>query len=148
MGNRRTNRNVIALVEADERPVVRASPEQDCSPQRSTRRARRETSTPVAMVDMLQALPGTPLHDRIKREGRFVTGKQGYPEERRAALSTRTSNRRTWPVKQRDIMRARQVFTLTAREYGYQEEEDIAKYLIKHPASVSGYLRGEVVGAR
>ena len=31
----------------------------------------QEASIPVAMVGMLQALPGTPLFDRIKREGRF-----------------------------------------------------------------------------
>jgi radical SAM superfamily enzyme YgiQ (UPF0313 family) len=34
-------------------------------------------SIPVAMVGMLQALPGTPLYDRIKREGRFRDGETG-----------------------------------------------------------------------
>lgn len=34
-------------------------------------------SIPVAMVGMLQALPGTPLYDRIKREGRFRDGATG-----------------------------------------------------------------------
>jgi radical SAM superfamily enzyme YgiQ (UPF0313 family) len=32
---------------------------------------------PVAMVGMLQALPGTPLYDRIKREGRLRDGETG-----------------------------------------------------------------------
>lgn len=47
--------------------------------------------------------------------------------------------------KERPVMRARRVFTGTAKEYGYQGKE-IAKYLGKDPASVSGYLRGEDVG--
>lgn len=34
-------------------------------------------SIPVAMVGMLQALPGTPLYERIKREGRFRDGETG-----------------------------------------------------------------------
>jgi len=32
---------------------------------------------PVAMVGMLQALPGTPLYERIKREGRLRDGETG-----------------------------------------------------------------------
>jgi ParB-like chromosome segregation protein Spo0J len=39
-------------------------------------------------------------------------------------------------------MRARRLFTLTAKKYGYSGKE-IASYLAKDPASVSGYLRGE-----
>jgi len=50
------------------------------------------------------------------------------------------------PGKERNIMMARRVFTLTAKEYGYQGKE-IANYLEKDPASVSGYLRGEDIGA-
>ena len=34
-------------------------------------------SIPVAMVGMLQAIPGTPLYDRIKREGRLRAGETG-----------------------------------------------------------------------
>ncbi|MHB8844296.1 MAG: transposase [Nitrospirota bacterium] len=48
--------------------------------------------------------------------------------------------------KDRHIMRARRVFAATAKEYGYQGKE-IAKYLEKDPASVSGYLRGEDVSS-
>jgi hypothetical protein len=44
--------------------------------------------------------------------------------------------------KDRQVMRARRLFTLTAKEYGYSGKE-IASYLAKDPASVSGYLRGE-----
>jgi len=47
--------------------------------------------------------------------------------------------------KERQIMRARRVYTLAAKEYGYKGKE-IASYLEKDPASVSGYLRGEDVG--
>jgi putative transposase len=49
------------------------------------------------------------------------------------------------PSKEQTIMRARRVFTLTAKAYGYLGKE-IANYLEKDPASVSGYLRGEDVG--
>ncbi len=42
-------------------------------------------------------------------------------------------------------MLARKVFTQTAKEYGYMGKE-IAEYLRKDPASVSGYLQGEEVG--
>jgi putative transposase len=44
--------------------------------------------------------------------------------------------------KERGVMRARRLFTLTAKEYSYSGKE-IAAYLAKDPASVSGYLRGE-----
>jgi len=39
-------------------------------------------------------------------------------------------------------MRAQRVLAITARAYGYRGRE-IADYLRKDPASVSGYLRGE-----
>ena len=44
--------------------------------------------------------------------------------------------------KERQVMRARRLLTLTAKEYGYSGKV-IAAYLAKDPASVSGYLRGE-----
>jgi REP element-mobilizing transposase RayT len=50
------------------------------------------------------------------------------------------------PGKARHVMRARRIFTLTAKEFGYQGKE-IASYLEKDPASVSGYLQGEDVKA-
>ncbi len=43
--------------------------------------------------------------------------------------------------KDRQIMSARRIFTLTAKLYGYAGKE-IAEYLKKDPASVTGYLRG------
>ena len=48
--------------------------------------------------------------------------------------------------KEPSIMRARRVMTMTARAYGYRGRE-IADYLRKDPASVSGYLRGEDVSS-
>lgn len=48
-------------------------------------------------------------------------------------------------AKERRIMLARRVFTQAAKEYGYRGKE-IAEYLRKDPASVSGYLQGEEVG--
>ena len=44
--------------------------------------------------------------------------------------------------KAREIMQARRVFSQTAKAYGYQGRE-IARYLRKDPASVTGYLHQE-----
>jgi putative transposase len=44
--------------------------------------------------------------------------------------------------KESRVMRARRLFTLTAKEYGYSGRE-LAAYLTKDPASISGYIRGE-----
>ena len=44
--------------------------------------------------------------------------------------------------KERQVMIARRVFTQTAKLYGYRGKE-IAAYLRKDPASVTGYLREE-----
>ena len=44
--------------------------------------------------------------------------------------------------KESRVMRARRLFTLTAKEYGYSGKE-LAAYLTKDPASISGYIRGE-----
>jgi len=41
-----------------------------------------------------------------------------------------------------DVMRARRVFSQTAKRYNYRGKE-IAEYLKKDPASVTGYLQGE-----
>ena len=40
------------------------------------------------------------------------------------------------------VMKARRVFSQTAKRYGYRGKE-IAEYLKKDPASVTGYLQGE-----
>jgi transcriptional regulator with XRE-family HTH domain len=45
-------------------------------------------------------------------------------------------------AKEHSIMRARRSLAITAKAYGYRGQE-IADYLGKDPASVSGYLRGE-----
>lgn len=44
--------------------------------------------------------------------------------------------------KEGTVMKARRVFSQTAKRYGYQGKE-IAEYLRKDPASVTGYLQGE-----
>jgi REP element-mobilizing transposase RayT len=45
-------------------------------------------------------------------------------------------------AKEHAIMRARRVLTMAAKAYGYRGR-DIAEYLKKDPASVSGYLQGD-----
>ena len=44
--------------------------------------------------------------------------------------------------KASELMKARRVFSQTAKQYGYRGKE-IAEYLGKDPASVTGYLQGE-----
>jgi hypothetical protein len=46
------------------------------------------------------------------------------------------------PAEERQVMVARRVFTQTAKLYGYQGKE-IAAYLRKDPASMTGYFREE-----
>jgi len=43
--------------------------------------------------------------------------------------------------KDRGLMEGRRLFTLVGREYGYKGKE-IAEFLRKDPAAVTGYLRG------
>jgi REP element-mobilizing transposase RayT len=45
------------------------------------------------------------------------------------------------PVKSENIMKGRRLFSQTAKRYGYRGKE-IAEYLRKDPASVTGYLHG------
>jgi REP element-mobilizing transposase RayT len=47
--------------------------------------------------------------------------------------------------KEGTVMKARRVFSQAAKRYGYQGKE-IAEYLRKDPASVTGYLQGEQYG--
>jgi putative transposase len=84
-----------------------------------------------------QRIEGEIKKERKKKEhslisiGKIVEGRHGVTSDQLQSSS-----------KDRQSMTARRVFTQTAKLYGYSGKE-IAAYLQKDPASVTGYLRGE-----
>jgi hypothetical protein len=86
---------------------------------------------------VLKEYDGEIKEERKKKEHTLSAIKQAIEQRHNVTLDQlRCSS------KESRIMRARQVFTQTAKEYGYRGKE-IAAYLAKDPASVSGYMRDE-----